>query len=61
LNKDNSISNEKLLDIIHKLIREGITETDEQTEIINKEYGIEVPPHIVTEIKYRDKTKRWGL
>jgi hypothetical protein len=43
------------------LIREGTTKTDEQTEIINKEYGIEVPPHIVTELKYRDRMKHYGL
>jgi hypothetical protein len=61
LDVDNNISDKKLLEIIHKLIRGGITKTDEQTEIINKEYGIEVPPHIVTELKYRDRMKRYGL
>jgi hypothetical protein len=61
LNQNNNISNEKLLEIIHKLNRDGITKSTEQSEIIEKEYGVEIAPHIVSELKYRDKIKRYGL
>jgi hypothetical protein len=59
LSADNNISDEKLLDIIRKLIRDGVTKTDEQTKITNKEYGIEIKPHIVAELKYRDRIKHY--
>jgi hypothetical protein len=59
--QDNNISEEKLLDIIHKLIRDGITKSTEQSKIIEKEYGVEIAPHIVAELKYRDRIKRYGL
>jgi hypothetical protein len=61
LSQGNNISDEKLLEIIHKLIRDGITKSTEQSEIIEKEYGVEIAPHIVSELKYRDKIKRYGL
>jgi hypothetical protein len=43
----------EIIAIIRKLERDGIKSSGPQSDILKREYGIDIPPHFIAEYKYR--------
>ena len=43
---------------IREMERNGIRSSDEQSDILKREYGIDIPSHFIAEYKYRKKHGR---
>ena len=41
--------------IIRELGRNGIKSSDEQSDILKRDHGIDIPSHFIAEYKYRKK------
>jgi hypothetical protein len=49
---ENQITDE-IAAIIRKMERNGINSSGPQSDILKREYGIDIPPHIIAEYFYR--------
>jgi hypothetical protein len=45
----------KVCGLIEELTRQGITQSLKQTEALERDHGIRVPPHVLAEYKYHEK------
>ena len=45
----------ELIARIREMERNGIKYSDEQSDILKREYGIDIPSHFISEYKYRKK------
>jgi hypothetical protein len=45
----------EIISIIGKLERGGIKYSGPQSDILKREYGIDIPPHFIAEYKYRKR------
>jgi hypothetical protein len=41
--------------------RSGIRSSDRQSEILKRDHGIKIPPHIIAEYKYRKRHEEAGI
>jgi hypothetical protein len=46
---------ERICTLIDEILRSGITSSSEISRIIERDNGIEVPPHFIAEYKYRKR------
>jgi hypothetical protein len=46
---------------IREMERSGIRSRNRQSEILKQEYGVEIPPHIIGEYKYRKRHEEAGM
>jgi hypothetical protein len=53
------ITEKRICDLIDEIWRKGVTGSGEISSIIEREHGIEVPPHIIAEYKYRERRRRF--
>jgi hypothetical protein len=60
LSQQKEISNDDLFKIIRKLERKGITLSSAQSEILAREYGIEIKQHVLSEFRYNEMKKRFN-
>jgi DNA polymerase I-like protein with 3'-5' exonuclease and polymerase domains len=47
----------EMVAIIKELERNGIKWSDEQSEVLKREHGIDIPSHFIAEYKYRKKNE----
>jgi hypothetical protein len=47
----------ELLERIREMERKGIKSSDEQSDLLKREYGIDIPSHFIAEYKYRKKNE----
>jgi hypothetical protein len=47
----------ELIRHIREMERNGIRSSDEQSKILKREYGIDIPPHFIAEYKYRKRNE----
>jgi hypothetical protein len=59
-NAENQIT-EEIATIITEMARNGITSTTKQSRLLKRDYGFDVPPHVVSKYKYYERKKAWGL
>jgi hypothetical protein len=45
----------EVIERISELERDGIKLSSQQSDILKREYGIDIPPHFIAEYKYRKK------
>jgi hypothetical protein len=45
----------ELIELIKEMERNGIKFSGEQSDILKREYGIDIPPHFISEYKYRKR------
>jgi hypothetical protein len=45
----------ELLERIREMERNGIKSSDEQSNILKRDHGIDIPSHFISEYKYRKK------
>jgi methyl coenzyme M reductase alpha subunit len=50
---------ERTREFIDEIRRNGVTGSSEISRIIERDNGIEVPPHIIAEYKYREQRRRF--
>jgi hypothetical protein len=46
-------SEKRICDLINETLRNGVTSSTEISRIIERDNGIEIPPHFIAEYKYR--------
>jgi hypothetical protein len=49
----------RVCDLIDKIRKNGVTSSTEISRIIERDNGIEVPPHTIAEYKYRERRRRF--
>jgi hypothetical protein len=59
--KPDIIPNEDLFELIMGLEQKGVTHASAQSEILAREHGIEIKPHLLSEFRYRESMKRFYL
>jgi DNA invertase Pin-like site-specific DNA recombinase len=47
--------------IIGEMERNGIRSSSRQSKILKRDHGIEIPPHFITEYKYRKRHEEAGV
>jgi hypothetical protein len=47
--------------IIAEMARDGIMSAIKQSRLLKRDYGLDVPPHVVSKYKYYERKKAWGL
>ena len=47
----------ELLERIREMERNGVKSSDEQSDLLKREYGIDIPSHFIAEYKYRKKNE----
>jgi hypothetical protein len=57
---ENQITDE-IAAIIREMARNGIMSTTKQSRLLKRDYGLDVPPHVVSKYKYYERKKAWGL
>jgi hypothetical protein len=57
---ENQITDE-IAAIIKELERDGIMSTTKQSRLLKRDYGLDVPPHVVSKYKYYERKMAWGL
>jgi hypothetical protein len=45
----------ELIERIREMERNGIKSSDEQSDILKRDYGIDIPSHFIAEYKYRKR------
>jgi hypothetical protein len=45
----------ELIELIKEMERNGIKFSSEQSDILKRDHGIDIPPHFIAEYKYRKK------
>jgi methyl coenzyme M reductase alpha subunit len=53
------IPEKRVCELIDEIRRNGVTGSDEISGILERAHGIEVPPHIVAEYRYRERKRRF--
>jgi hypothetical protein len=56
----NQITDE-IATIITEMARNGIMSTTKQSRLLKRDYGLDVPPHVVSKYKYYERKMAWGL
>jgi hypothetical protein len=51
----------KIITIIREMERSGIRSSNRQSKILKRDHGIEIPPHFITEYKYRKRHEEAGM
>jgi hypothetical protein len=46
--------------IISEMERDGIKFSSEQSDILKRDHGVDIPPHFIAEYRYRKRTGRTG-
>jgi hypothetical protein len=46
---------ERIRELIDESLRKGITRSTELSDILERDNGIEIPPHFIAEYKYRKR------
>jgi hypothetical protein len=47
----------ELIGLIREMERNGVKFSDDQSEILKREHGIDIPSHFIAEYKYRKKNE----
>ena len=48
---------EEIVAIIRELERNGIKSSDEQSDVLKRDHGIDIPSHFIAEYKYRKRNE----
>jgi hypothetical protein len=47
----------ELIELIREMERNGIKSSDDQSDTLKREHGIDIPSHFIAEYKYRKKNE----
>jgi hypothetical protein len=53
----NMYPDERTCKLIDELLRKGIARSTELSDILERDHGIEVPPHFISEYKFKEIMK----
>jgi methyl coenzyme M reductase alpha subunit len=53
------IPEKRVCDLIDEIRRKGVASSSEISRVLERDNGIEVPPHIIAEYKYRERRRRF--
>jgi hypothetical protein len=49
---------ERTCELIDQLMRKGTTRTTELSDILERDYGVRIEPHFISEYKHKETMKR---